>query len=759
MIFFKNLNFKNMRTKKIFFVQLIIFCIMLFSSKVFSQLDNMQFPDLVCGMSSQNNQYVMPYFPMDNDILHALVVFCNFPSPSGDFDLTNTCLLQYWPGTGGQGQIMPSWADDIICPNTNNIWNPTITGYFKTSSMGRFQVTGDVYPNLYVFQNQVSYYAASDKKMGYAIKELLESIEDNIDWSEYDNFDPEDIDNDNNRREPDGIVDFIFIVFRFTNAHTIDPDAYGRGYSGIACLGGRDYCFGPGVTEITTHDNYRILAKFPGSGCIGMMTNPWELGVLTHEFGEHYSYDAGHSERMGTYNINGGGIASAYDREHNGWNTTSAITPLTNTMGIELRDYVTTNDYIKIQRQNEVLYLENRRRFSYYSKVDDIIWKWNCSDPVRPIQSDSMLLIYRNTGYRLFDVQSAFGKFNWQLCPGNRYKSLYFTQRNNFFFTESPNRSGLSTFDLCEKQISDLNCNNISDNASYWGGGGDFNTCFDVGYNDVISPWSNPPLQVVNQYDSLTIEISGRNASGNLLVNVYFTNITDARPSKPQGLQIGWSECINGIKYPQLTWEHNLEPDMLTINVPPFDCKKYKIFRAYALIGGGEEPINYTEIAEQNFSNNSNPVFIDYDASMECDLPVEPEVAYDVLYRVQAIDVTNLASSLSDSVSTQTLKVRDPGLDNLIVNSNIPKSFILSQNYPNPFNPITNIKYEIPKDLFVTLKVYDLLGREIKTLVNEYKEAGNYIVSFNGSELSSGIYFYRIQAGNFIQVKRMVLIK
>jgi photosystem II stability/assembly factor-like uncharacterized protein len=85
--------------------------------------------------------------------------------------------------------------------------------------------------------------------------------------------------------------------------------------------------------------------------------------------------------------------------------------------------------------------------------------------------------------------------------------------------------------------------------------------------------------------------------------------------------------------------------------------------------------------------------------------------------------------------------------------------FELYQNYPNPFNPVTNIQYDLPKNVFVSVKIYDLLGREIKTLVNEYKNAGSYIVNFNGSELSSGIYFYRIQAGSFVQVKRMGLIK
>ena len=89
----------------------------------------------------------------------------------------------------------------------------------------------------------------------------------------------------------------------------------------------------------------------------------------------------------------------------------------------------------------------------------------------------------------------------------------------------------------------------------------------------------------------------------------------------------------------------------------------------------------------------------------------------------------------------------------------LPTSFSLSQNYPNPFNPTTKIKYSIPGERKVILKVYDVLGRDVATLVNEVKQPGNYEVEFNGSEYSSGIYFYKLEAGSFIQVKKMILLK
>ncbi len=101
---------------------------------------------------------------------------------------------------------------------------------------------------------------------------------------------------------------------------------------------------------------------------------------------------------------------------------------------------------------------------------------------------------------------------------------------------------------------------------------------------------------------------------------------------------------------------------------------------------------------------------------------------------------------------------------NLITNeekniTSVPDKYSLAQNYPNPFNPVTSIKYQIPKNTFVTIKIYDILGKEVRTLVNEVKSAGNYSIMFDASSLSSGVYFYKISAGEFSDVKRMVLIK
>jgi hypothetical protein len=93
------------------------------------------------------------------------------------------------------------------------------------------------------------------------------------------------------------------------------------------------------------------------------------------------------------------------------------------------------------------------------------------------------------------------------------------------------------------------------------------------------------------------------------------------------------------------------------------------------------------------------------------------------------------------------------------ISTEIPDEYELGQNYPNPFNPATKINFALPKQGLVTLKIYDITSREVQTLVNEVKRAGFYSVDFNGSTLASGVYFYRIQSGNFNDTKRFVLIK
>lgn len=124
-------------------------------------------------------------------------------------------------------------------------------------------------------------------------------------------------------------------------------------------------------------------------------------------------------------------------------------------------------------------------------------------------------------------------------------------------------------------------------------------------------------------------------------------------------------------------------------------------------------------------------------------------------YEVEVRQVTISSQNLVENFYLDTQNVI--GITN--INSNVPKEYFLKQNYPNPFNPVTNIEFSVPEAGFVKLAVYNILGEEVSVLVNENLKTGSFRVDFNASSLPSGVYFYRLQAPEFTETRKMILVK
>lgn len=135
------------------------------------------------------------------------------------------------------------------------------------------------------------------------------------------------------------------------------------------------------------------------------------------------------------------------------------------------------------------------------------------------------------------------------------------------------------------------------------------------------------------------------------------------------------------------------------------------------------------------------------------------------LYLSGVVGENSVFDTISVAGGSQNLFLTKLKTDDVVSTDNLPENsqtaieFALMQNYPNPFNPVTNIKYTLPVSGNVTLRIFDAIGQEVLSLVNKYNEAGSYQVSFNAIDFNSGVYFYTLQAGNFVETKKMILLK
>ena len=283
---------------------------------------------------------------------------------------------------------------------------------------------------------------------------------------------------------------------------------------------------------------------------------------------------------------------------------------------------------------------------------------------------------------------------------------------------------------------------------------GDQEDLFSLGYNKVFTKWSNPSSRKDNGNDSnVGFEIVSYNSVTHqyiIKVSVNSFGIQAFAPSKPQNLQV-----VIENNTPKLTWDVNTEPDITSGG-------KYKIYRTTT---SGGEPTSYSYVTTVNHPTTS---------WLDINYYVHGSGNKKLFYTISAVDNTNKESVKSEydwlwwDQELQKKQYWTSSLNEEII------EYKLLNNYPNPFNPTTTITYQIPKDGFVNLVVYNTLGQVVAELVNKHQTSGKYSVQFNAStfrqaqgnassatasNLPSGVYFYKIESGNFTKVSKMLLLR
>ncbi|MCX8009876.1 MAG: T9SS type A sorting domain-containing protein, partial [Ignavibacteria bacterium] len=258
---------------------------------------------------------------------------------------------------------------------------------------------------------------------------------------------------------------------------------------------------------------------------------------------------------------------------------------------------------------------------------------------------------------------------------------------------------------------------------------GDGKDAFRLTHNEIWSPYSNPNSQRANKTSTPFGFKLNSLTNGVFSFDIFVNTSLSGPPSKPQNLKV----TLSG-NYPLLTWSANIEPDVISGG-------KYKIYRA-TTTGGPPSSFNYV-----TWVSSSQTSWIDYDITAGSG-------SYKAFYKVSVADNTNKESVLSDYDWINY----NPGMQKMSI---IKYTYSLSENYPDPFNPTTKIRFSISDFGFASLKVFDLLGREVATLVNEPKQHGEYEVECDASKdgLSSGVYLYQLRAGSFTATKKLVYLR
>ncbi len=705
----------------------------------------------VCGLDENPGevQYGGVHLPEEGTI-RALVLFIQFPDDQ--LESTN------WPK-----DQMPTYANHYIDSEVLPVPTPkSITDYFHVMSNGRLHLIGDIYPDVITTEHTRKWYIKNfdnlnysrQDRFGYINREVLVSIDDEVDYLLYDTWGKE---NGVFINDPDGKVEMIIMVYRnHARDYRVDEwveieEALGLNFWGTALLGYANSNTVDIVTDGTTID----MSGFPGSGLMyknGFFHESYwggnygfKLGLLAHEFG-HYLWGGIHPtiENLGI--MGGTGLApNSVERERMGWlQFTDIIEP-----NISIPDFVTQNTALRIPLNGteEYFAIENRQQLSMYDDMHDRtgiyithvtgasssnmgIMDLECADGEQLWFISELIQNPYNTACDMMAIWTNNGPYP----PPQIGPHGYGKDERDYIRASDPCTNGYKNyykvFDIINDQLV------LTEEHS-----GDVEDAFNMEYNQVFSTWSNPTTyKADNTTSDKALEIVSYNSGNNSFnLKYYDGNPEDASPSKPQFLQLS-----NLDSHPHLTWIGNIEPDLAT-------------YKVYKKIGSDE----FVLVSTRAWDVNS---FYDTNTTIVTGYPVANETI--AQYKITAIDNQSKESTYSNIVKARvagmpdekslSLDPRNPYTSSL---KTIPNEYAVSQNFPNPFNPTTTISFDLPQESFVKLFIYDINGRKVVTLVNEQLSEGSYNAKFDAANFPSGIYIYKITAGSFSQIKRMLLIK
>ena len=649
--------------------------------------------------------------------LRVLIVFASFPDDETPHP--------YWPAHNP-----PLYMQQFIDPDTmTTSQHPfNLTNYFRQMSLGQFHLVGEaIWVETGHYQSE--YLNGSYGRANWSV--IQERVDPLVDFSRYDNWTNQA--DRMNINIPDSLVDMIIMVWRTNVFESVGEASLGY-KTGFLVDGKRiemgfperyDFPRGSGVTceYLYSDDPSKVMRTMVHEFGHWLLGGPHPYNSATLSGKHQYWGILCAGQRISS-------CANAYERERLGWIAVPAIQPDVDT---PLPDYLSTGTAYKYHPLNgdpfEYFYVENHQGLSAF---DDVT--------LNPDDKGAWIL-HQQGPYMEIDnvrIRPSDGNWNWR-NPGDT--AACFSQKLPVFVRGVPSVvAGESHRDQIPTNTSTVNwmftykdpAGQIQCGAFF--AGQMFSGAF-TDSNPLFSPYSNPNSNTWNnQPTSFSLEVVN-DVNGVLTVR-YPSVPLDASPARrylgidptvqngpTSGIPLAWGT--------QWTEGQPLEED-----------------------------VNWSELQRQ--IGNGGIWSTVYEGStmrwIDESLSYDSSGAVPVLFRVRIRDTQAKYSPWSNVFYARAAAVTGVEYQTGI-GHDVPASFMLGANHPNPFNPATKIIYSVPWASWVTLKTFDILGREIKTLVDEIRPAGSYTVTFDGASLTSGTYLYRLSAGTFLKTRAMILLK